>query len=301
MNLVKEEQNGGGTALLILVTKIRRFQEQPRKYFNPVSLQALADSIKQDGQEQPLTVMRIPTDSDGCEFELIDGERRWRAAQLANMTEVRALIDTCKDKTEQFKKAVILNCNRDTQTLLETAWAVEYLKKHGKSIEEILTVFGKKSKQWVDQYLKILTLHPDVLKLLGPETPEDERLALNTALPLADLPKEDQPGLAAAISQNGLSIVQAKHLIQNTAATKGLRRRGRQGEEFKSTLTFFKRTNQRIELLVDHADERMRALLTNRKHYQRKEFLHKMKDCYDNLGVVIKAIEKFDSENPSSR
>lgn len=173
-----------GRVLRIPLDDIRRFEEQPRTDFDPDELQELARSLRQLGQINPALVREV--DDDGPQrYELIEGERRWRAARIAGIPFLRCEILDVKDGDQQFAMSFVANLHHVGHSPLEMAFAIQRLRKTHE-IPEIANLTGK-SEGWVSMYLRLLHLDPRLQRLLGPETPKNERLKLFVALALARL------------------------------------------------------------------------------------------------------------------
>lgn len=130
--------------------------DQPRRHFDEVALQELAESIKEHGILLPLVV--VP---DGDKFEIVAGERRWRAAQIAGLTEVPALVRTLTGQ-HKLELSLIENLQRQDLNALETATA--YLKLHQQfnlTYEEIGKRVGGKAISTISNVLRLLALPKD--------------------------------------------------------------------------------------------------------------------------------------------
>lgn len=288
-----------GQVLLIPCRQIRPFPGQPRTDIDPEELQALADSIKESGQKQIAIVRVLDPPENGILYELIAGERRWRACQLAEVPYLKAIIDEPTETCSQFEASVLENANRVNLTVLENAAAIHRLSTvHKKTHQQILVIYGKKSPQWVTQHLRILSLDPKVLKLLGRETPEDKRLLLATAYHLIDLPPKEQIGLAEMASEMGMSAEQVKHMALNQKANNGIKTKNRSSEEFKSVKNFFRKTKIKIDLLVDNSDARISKLFEGRTVVEQQELMREVKDCYEDLDLALDALQaEFEKRN----
>ncbi len=281
-----------GQVLSVPLAQIRRMKNQPRKFFDEDKLREFGQNLKEQTQLQPAIVKRLEKpDENGCLYELISGERRWTACGIAGIPELKVIVREDAGSVEQFIQAVIANCHDVDLSLLETMEAVGFLSESGKNDFEIAKIFGKKSGVWAYQHRRALTLDKKVLKLLGPETPEEKRIPLNSALLLIDIPPEEQISFAVMISESGMSARAVNHLVKNRLAQCGIVRKNRESEELVKAINFFERFNRDVELYVDHSDERTATLFKNRKPDQIKTLLRQVKDAYDNLGVVLKSFE----------
>ena len=147
--------------------KIKPNPYQPRRDFDPVRLQDLADSIKQYGVLQPLIVSRVEIEKeDGgllTEYELIAGERRLRAAKLAQVSQVPAVIRTGDTSMMKLELAIIENLQREDLNVVDRARAFFQLASEFKfTHNEIAKKMGK-SREYVSNTLRILTLPEEIL------------------------------------------------------------------------------------------------------------------------------------------
>lgn len=142
------------------ITEVEPNREQPRKIFNQEALEELADSIKTYGVIQPIVVAK----QDGY-FSIVAGERRWRAAKIAGLQEIPAIV---RDDDEQTNKeiALIENIQREDLNPYEKAVGIRYLMdKYGMTQEEVSKKIGK-SRSSVSNTVRILNLAPNVLELV---------------------------------------------------------------------------------------------------------------------------------------
>ncbi|MGE3680511.1 MAG: ParB/RepB/Spo0J family partition protein [Bdellovibrionales bacterium] len=144
------------------IEKVRPNPSQPRQIFEKEALQELANSIREKGIIQPLLVRK----RDGEGFEIIAGERRWRAAQLAGLKEVPALIKESEER-EVLELALIENIQRENLNALEEAEAYEFLiKKYNLTQQELAQKVGK-DRATVANMLRILQLQPGVRQMVS--------------------------------------------------------------------------------------------------------------------------------------
>ena len=142
------------------ITEVEPNREQPRKSFNQESLEELAESIKTYGVIQPIVVSK----QEGY-YSIIAGERRWRAAKLAGLEEIPAII---REDDEQTNKeiALIENIQREDLNPFEKALGIRHLmEKYGMTQEQVSKKLGK-SRSSISNTVRILYLAPDVLELV---------------------------------------------------------------------------------------------------------------------------------------
>ena len=191
---------------LLPLHKVEPNPDQPRQDFDEEELQQLADSIAVHGVIQPLTVRQLPSGY----YQIIAGERRWRASRLAGLYEVPAVVIEADDK-KATELALIENLQRSDLNPVEEALGYQTLMSdYGMTQEETAKSVGK-SRPAVANALRLLTLCPEVLEMLrcGKLTAGHARavLTLNT-------PKK-QISAAQKIAALGLSVRQAELLCKN--------------------------------------------------------------------------------------
>jgi len=202
-----QSQEGGSLSLPI--SQVQPGLNQPRKRFEEGALADLADSIRLHGVIQPLTVRRL---SSGY-YQIIAGERRWRAAKLAGLTEVPAVIIEADDK-KVMELGLIENLQREDLNPMEEAKGYQVLmSEYGLTQEEVAERMGK-SRPAIANTLRLLAL-PDAVQLML----EEGRLSPGHARPLLSLPKGDvQKKLAQKIAAEGLSVRQTEALVKHWLA-----------------------------------------------------------------------------------
>lgn len=149
---------------LIKLSEIERNPDQPRYDFDEEALQELADSIKVHGIIQPLTVRYL----EPKRYQIISGERRWRASKLANLKEVPAYIRVANDQT-LLEMAIIENIQREDLNPLEIANSYNRLKQECELTDELLAERVGKKRTTITNYLRLLNLHISVQDALKKE------------------------------------------------------------------------------------------------------------------------------------
>lgn len=155
----------GGTGVLrVAIDKIRPNHLQPRRHFAPEALAELAASIKAHGLAQPIVVS---FDAMSKTYELIAGERRWRASQLAGMKEVDIVVRAPRDDKQRLALTLIENLQREDLNPVETALGyLRLMKEFGINQTQLADELGK-SKQAVSNTLRMLELPEDMQKALA--------------------------------------------------------------------------------------------------------------------------------------
>jgi ParB family chromosome partitioning protein len=148
---------------LVAIERVYPRKDQPRKRFEEAALQELANSIREQGIIQPLVVRRI--DGDPSLYEIIAGERRWRASQRAGLREVPVVIrESTSD--EAFELALVENLQRQDLDAVETAEAYQkLLKDHGWTQDDLASRIGKQ-RSTISNTLRLLAAPREVLELL---------------------------------------------------------------------------------------------------------------------------------------
>lgn len=201
-----------GAATTLRIAEVEPRSDQPRKQFDKEALEALADSIASYGVLQPILVRQNPN-FEGY-FEIIAGERRWRAAKMAGLTEIPAIVLDGDDlKTAQI--AVIENVQREDLNVVEEAFAYKALiEQFDLTQEEVAKQVGK-SRPTIANLLRLLDLPDDVLEQLkaGDLTAGHARALLGLNDPEKILP------LANRIVAKNLSVRETEVLVkrENTA------------------------------------------------------------------------------------
>lgn len=200
---------------------IHPFAGQPRKYFDTASLEELALSIQENGQITPAWV----EPAGKGQYQLIAGERRWRACKIAKVPTLICEIRTGLSENKRYLASVMENFGRKDCTTMETARAVAaVLKINSDNYEKAATVFAR-SSAWVRQYVSLLKLDPQVASMLEPP---NMTLTMSAALMLANLHRAKQIQLADEIIQFGLKYRAAlRHISNSVGDSDRVSQRGR--------------------------------------------------------------------------
>lgn len=182
---------------------VSRTARNPRRYFDESELQDLAGSIRQHGIVQPVVVRTVAADR----YEIIAGERRWRAAQLAGLVEIPVIVRDVDDRTA-LELAIVENVQRSDLNPLEEALGYDQLiAEHGYTQNDLGEIIGK-SRSHVANSLRLLKLPDPVRDMLA-----EGSLSAGHARALVSTP--DPVALAKTIVSKGLSVRDAEKLAQN--------------------------------------------------------------------------------------
>ena len=197
----------GPEILEIPLEKIIPNRSQPRTLFGEQELQELAQSLKETGMLQPIVVRRI---GDGS-YELVAGERRWRAAKLAGLSSVSALVRVSNDE-KSLVMALVENIQRQGLNPMEEARAYSRLvAEFGLTQDQVGGAIGK-DRSSVANIIRLVSLPNEIQKLI-----EKQHLTLGHAKVLAGMPNvEDQLSVADKIVKDQLSVRQTELLVEGS-------------------------------------------------------------------------------------
>ncbi len=186
------------------VERIQRGAYQPRIDMHTESLQDLADSIKAQGVVQPIVVRLV---SKG-QYEIIAGERRWRAAQLAGLTEIPAVVREVDDRAA-IAMALIENIQRENLNPLEEANALERLIREFELTHQQAAEAVGRSRAAVSNLLRLLELHDSVKEMV-----QKGQLEMGHARALLALPLKGQPDAAHQVAHRDLTVRATERLVK---------------------------------------------------------------------------------------
>jgi len=199
----------------VAIEHLHRGRFQPRRHFDPAEMEALTESVRAQGILSPLLV-RVHPDLPG-EFEIVAGERRWRAAQAAKLAEVPVLLRDLTN-TQAMEIALVENVQRADLNPVEEADGYRRLMDEFHHTQEDLARVTGKSRPHIANLLRLLSLPAEVKSLI-----EQGQISMGHARAL--IGHADAVTLAKAVVEGGLSVRQtealAKHAAQTPAARKG--------------------------------------------------------------------------------
>ena len=182
---------------LLPISKIEPRQDQPRRFFDEAQLAELAESIKEHGVIQPITVREI----DGGYYQIIAGERRWRAARLAGLFEIPGKVIEADDRTAMVL-AMVENLQREDLNPIEEAKGYKVLtEEYGMTQAAVAESVGK-SRPVITNAMRLLTLPEDVLKLT-----EEGKLSLSQARAILEIEDDElKSQIAVQAAENSLTV-----------------------------------------------------------------------------------------------
>ena len=199
-----KENNNKLSDTRIPISKLRANPLQPRRLFNKESINELAASIKSKGLVQPILVR--PSEKNPGDYEIIAGERRWRAAQIAQLHEMPAVIKNLND-VESLEIAIIENVQRSDLTVIEEAAGYKKLiESYGHTQEQLSEIVGK-SRSHVANIMRLLTLPQSIQDMIteGKISAGHARAIMSSAFP---------EKLAEKIISENLSVREAESIAK---------------------------------------------------------------------------------------
>jgi len=206
----QDRQVEGALMQEIPVDLIQRGKYQPRRDMDEEALQELANSIKVQGVMQPIVVRPISDQR----FEIIAGERRWRATQLAGLDSIPAVVRDVPDEAA-VAMALIENIQREDLNPIEEAIALQRLQQEFELTQQQVADAVGKSRTTVTNLLRLMSLRDDVRRML-----EHGDLEMGHGKALLGLPEQEQSAAAKTVVGKGLSVRQTEALVRSLLASK---------------------------------------------------------------------------------
>ena len=205
-----EENNKNNSLESCNIDNLKAGKYQPRSHMNQIALNELAESIKIQGIMQPIVVRAVGDNK----YEIVAGERRWRAAKLANLSEVPILIKDIPDESA-LAMALIENIQREDLNSIEEAKGIQRLiDEFGMTHESASHILGK-SRTTVTNLLRLLNLSEHVQKALL-----EGKIEMGHARAMLSLPASEQVMLCQKVISKNLSVREVEALIIQTDPTK---------------------------------------------------------------------------------
>ena len=206
----KAEKELSKTTAEIKISKIEANPFQPRTEFNEVELNELSESIKTHGVIQPITVRAI----GGDKFQIISGERRWRASKKAGLKSIPAYVRVTDDQG-LLEMAIVENIQRADLNSMEVAISFQRLIDECNISHEEMASRVNKNRSTITNYLRLLKLPPQIQKSL-----KDDQLSMGHARALIGVtPKESQMDIYRRVIKSGLSVRATEELIKSLRAS----------------------------------------------------------------------------------
>ena len=224
-------------ALNVPIEKVEPRADQPRNVFNQEALEELADSIREYGMIQPITVRKL----DSGYYQIIAGERRWRAARLVGLSDVPVRVISADDK-RAMELALVENLQREDLNAIEEAKGYRTLiEEYGMTQEEASKSIGK-SRPAIANSLRLLNLTPPVIAMV-----EDGDISAGHARALLAIKDEaDQLRVATKVVAESLSVRQTENLASKTVFTSS--KKDKQPEEsLPIKINYLADTEKRLE------------------------------------------------------
>ena len=273
--------SGGGNGLVRL-SEIQPRRDQPRKNFDLESLQQLADSIAEHGLLQPVVVR----EALGGYYEIIAGERRWRAAKMAGLSEIPVTILSADDR-KASELAIIENVQREDLNPMEEAQAYKKLQEeYGLTQDKVASAVGK-SRSAVANTLRLLDLPEEAGALVasGKLSEGHAKVLLGTTY------EEDLIKAAKEVAEKGLSVRETEALVKHLNAASA-------AEEAEETLKDFPIKVNYTKVLEEKAGRMLgrRVSINGRGKTRRLELFYEDREDLENLLKVLCGDRIFEDE-----
>ncbi|MBQ3784568.1 MAG: ParB/RepB/Spo0J family partition protein [Lachnospiraceae bacterium] len=236
----KKEEENVSRETLVKISSIEPNREQPRKKFNEDALHDLADSIKQYGVLQPLLLQK-----KGKYYEIIAGERRWRAARLAGLKEVPAIIKEFSSQ-EIIEVALIENIQREDLNPIEEAQAYKKLISDFKLKQDEIAERVSKSRTAITNSMRLLKLCPEVQEMLI-----DDIISSGHAralIPIEDV--EIQKKIANEVMDKSLSVRETETLVRKLLSDNPEKEKSKEKQKDKKTELLYKSLEDKIKSIM---------------------------------------------------
>ena len=236
----KKEEENVSRETLVKISSIEPNREQPRKKFNEDALHDLADSIKQFGVLQPLLLQK-----KGKYYEIIAGERRWRAARLAGLKEVPAIIKEFSSQ-EIIEVALIENIQREDLNPIEEAQAYKKLISDFKLKQDEIAERVSKSRTAITNSMRLLKLCPEVQEMLI-----DDIISSGHAralIPIEDV--ELQKKIANEVMDKSLSVRETETLVRKLLSDNPEKEKSKEKQKDKKTELLYKSLEDKIKSIM---------------------------------------------------
>lgn len=243
----KKEEDETGKELMVKLSLIEPNREQPRKTFNEEQLQELAESMKNYGVLQPLLVQK-----KGDIYEIIAGERRWRAAKIAGLKEVPVVIREYS-KQQKMEIALIENVQRADLNPIEEAMAYHQLMQEFHMKQEEIAARVSKNRTTITNSMRLLKLDTRVQKMLA-----DGKITSGHARALLAIEDNElQIKIAEKIVEEGLNVRDVERLVKSLAKPKKEKQKTREDES--------------LTVIFQNLEDRMKSIMGTKVCINRKD------------------------------
>ena len=269
------ESNLNEQLRILPVDVVVRGQYQPREKMDPQALEELANSIRKQGVIQPIVVRPLKGTEN---YEIIAGERRWRATQLAGLHEIPAIIKDVSDQTAMCL-ALIENIQREDLSPMDEARALSRLLQEFEMTHDDAAEAVGRSRSSVSNLLRLLDLHVDVQQLL-----ETGKIEMGHGRAILALDIANQTEVARRVVKQGLSVRATEHLV------KGLKDKGGKLKGSKKPSSSSK-LDPNLRSLQEDLSGRLGAAVAIKHHKSGKGILEIRYHSLDELDGILSRIK----------
>ncbi|MDB4940160.1 MAG: ParB-like partition protein [Candidatus Doudnabacteria bacterium] len=291
-----------GMVLEIDRSEILRDPTQPRKYFDPIELKELEDSIKTTGQHTPIEVCVLTEEeiakNPGMRFRLNIGERRWRASGAVDPNyKLRAIISERRSPEKQHEHAFLENVGRVDMTVMEVALGLQKMQQdRGNCTQGELASLCARDSAWVSKHLSLLKLDSRVQALLNPELPKDQQLGVNTAVMLVPFPFDRQLQMARYIIGSDMNLKEARFYIgQQLQSLRGGAkvdgRRMRPSDDYRRVESFLNRLTLDTKIVMDMPMSQFKKMFEHRDDKDKQRMLRSIAKAQSQMQQLHEAID----------
>src|SRR3989344_3455915 len=228
-------------------------------------------------------------------FELVDGERRFRACQILGRP-LKAWVRDITDVKEQFLESVVANFGREEHNELEILEAIIRVRNdYDLTLEKTAAVFGR-SVCWVQQYISLKKLEPQVLQMMSPELPDTQRLTFSHAILLTSLKPELQMQIASTVTQQGLKIKEVKYLVERHVGGSTRTNEFSPRAEYEKFRNFLQRSMIDLELFLKQPKDYFADMFQYRVPADLEKMSGMVASAIDNLTAIKRILDRVKVE-----
>lgn len=285
----------------VLVKRLKPLEGQPRTHFSASKMNELMTSIKMIGQQDPVKVVKVENDSD-YDYQLIDGERRFRAIIMLGLPEIWAVVCVVKNAEDQFMKSFAANFAREGHTPMDTARAISKMlsfpefkeMSRGSAIKKIAGLAGK-SDQWAYAHIKLLNLPEEVRDMLEPDEKDEYKLPLSMGLFLCTIDDRDiQLRVCREVVSSNLSMNKARNVARRLAIEAGKKAgsaQRRPTDDYRILANYLRKTIEGVEQLLDMPHRSLDELFAFRGLQERKDRMLDVQKAIELLTQLRDALD----------